>query len=323
MTSFAVYSSLLVTAATITYIAVAGTFRGSLAGVQSEKLPFQKQCETICRTFSSRLRRVAVRVMKQGPIPQHIAFIMDGNRRFARKNQVVTSGGHAAGFHKLTDVLEWCNDLGIRHVSVFAFAINNFRRSPEEVTALMTLARDKLRVLAEKSELVKKHGLRIRVAGNKEMLPEDVQESITFAEESTKSNPGMTLNVCFPYSATDEISSAIRALVEDVDSGKLMVADVNEKSLEDRLHIPGPDLDILVRTSGEIRFSNYMLWQSSKMAYLKFVNAYWPEFSLWHMLSILVSWQLSHDLIKQRKARLQDTLMATTASSVVSDSDTC
>ncbi|ORX68032.1 dehydrodolichyl diphosphate synthase [Linderina pennispora] len=260
--------------------------------------------------------------MKQGPIPQHVAFIMDGNRRFARKNHVVTSGGHRAGFHKLTDVLEWCNDLGIKHVSVFAFAINNFKRSTDEVTALMALARDKLRVLAEKSDLVKKHGLRIRVAGSKDMLPEDVRESITFAEESTKDNTGMTLNVCFPYSATDEISTAIRTLVEDVDSGKLMVADVSEKSLEERLHIPGPELDILVRTSGEIRFSNYMLWQSSKMAYLKFVNAYWPEFSLWHMLSILVSWQLSHDLIKQRKAQRRDVSVGSGASAVVSDSDT-
>ncbi|KAI8324301.1 Di-trans-poly-cis-decaprenylcistransferase [Martensiomyces pterosporus] len=253
---------------------------------------------------------------------------MDGNRRFARKIHLAASSGHVAGFSKLTDVLRWCNDLGVRHVSVYAFAINNFNRSPEEVSTLMSLARNKLRELADKSDLVQKHGLRIRVVGYRELLSADVRESIEHAEETTKDNKGMTLNVCFPYSATDEISSAIRTVVEDVGSGKLQAAEADEKALEERLQIPGPDLDILIRTSGQIRFSNFMLWQSSKMAYIQFVDAYWPEFSLRHMLYILVSWQLSSKRIESRKRKsakrqIDSKAAASAESATASDNDTC
>ncbi|KAJ2908668.1 cis-prenyltransferase, partial [Coemansia aciculifera] len=192
------------------------------------------------------------------------------------------------------------------HVSVFAFAINNFNRSTEEVGALMGIARDKLRDLAENSELVNKYGVRIRVVGFRELLPEDVRESIEYAELKTRDNLGMTLNVCCPYSATDEISTAIRRLVEDVESGQLTALDVSEAELEKRLQIPCPDLDILVRTSGQIRFSNFMLWQSAKMAYIQFVDAYWPEFSFYHMARILVSWQLVSGDIKRRKRASAD-----------------
>ncbi|KAJ2042038.1 cis-prenyltransferase [Coemansia sp. S2] len=236
------------------------------------------------------------------------------------------SRGHLAGFTKLTKVLEWCNDLGIKHVSVFAFAINNFNRSTEEVGALMGIARDKLRDLAENSELVNKYGVRIRVVGFRDLLPADVRESIEYAEEKTRGNLGMTLNVCCPYSATDEISTAIRRLVEDVENGLLSAADITESALEKRLQIPGPDLDILVRTSGQIRFSNFMLWQSAKMAYIQFVDAYWPEFSFYHMAKILVSWQLASRDIEKRKlaGRVHDSLaFSEQLRNSESSSDTC
>ncbi|KAJ1865081.1 cis-prenyltransferase [Coemansia sp. RSA 2703] len=257
---------------------------------------------------------------------------MDGNRRFARKSNMATVRGHVSGFLRLASVLEWCNDLGIRHVSVFAFAINNFNRSEEEVTALMELAKDKLRELAEKSELVKKHGVRIRVIGNRQLLAADVLEAVDFAEQQTKDNRGMTLNICFAYSATDEITSAIRKVVEDAENGKLEISDIDEKTLESRLQIPEPDLDILVRTSGQIRFSNYMLWQTSKMAYIQFVDAFWPDFSFFHMFRIVISWQRKARIITYRKQMSQSdnvarvssgTPVSTSGTQFISDDETC
>ncbi|KAJ2720771.1 cis-prenyltransferase [Coemansia sp. Benny D115] len=235
----------------------------------------------------------------------------------------VTSG-HVAGFHKLANVLEWCAELGIRHVSVFAFAINNFNRSEEEVSALMNLAKDKLKVLSERSDLVLRYNGRIRVVGNRALLSADVLEAIEQAEEKTRENKGITLNVCFPYSSTFEISEAVRSVVKDVENGRLEVSQIDEKALESRLQIPGPDLDILVRTSGQIRFSNYMLWQSSKMAYIQFVDAYWPDFSLMHMLRIILSWQQSSWIISLRKKNMDShRAPQQTPHTLVSDDGTC
>ncbi|KAJ2000416.1 cis-prenyltransferase [Coemansia thaxteri] len=284
------------------YAALAAAFLAYIAIGGSYGQPLPAPLKRVLAYVQSKGYRLAIRVLRQGPIPQHVAFIMDGNRRFARKAQMETvSRGHVAGYDKLTGVLEWCNDLGIRHVSVFAFAINNFSRSDEEVGTLMGMARKNLRDLAEKSDLVNKYGVRIRVVGSRQLLPADVQESIEYAEVKTKDNLGMTLNVCCPYSATDEISTSLGRLVGDVNGGLLNGQDIDEAELEKRLQIPGPDLDILVRTSGQIRLSNFMLWQSAKMAYIQFVDAYWPEFSFYQMARILVSWQMASRDIERRK----------------------
>ncbi|KAJ1663506.1 hypothetical protein EV178_004910 [Coemansia sp. RSA 1646] len=283
----------------VSYVAIAGT------DIFQLRLPFKKQCQSVCSFCLAKVIRLLVLIVKQGPIPGHIAFIMDGNRRYARKSHMEkVSGGHFAGFKKLSTVLEWCKELGISNVSVFAFAINNFNRSSEEVSALMDLAEEKLIELANRSISENNRYLRIRVAGNMDLLPERVVKSAKYAEEVTKDANVMTLNVCFPYSATDEISSAIGKVVEDVEAGVLKASSIDESALEKRLKIPGPDLDILVRTSGEIRFSNYMLWQSAKMAYIQFVDVYWPEFSFFHMFKVLVSWQMALTNINKRKAQM-------------------
>ncbi|KAJ1728122.1 cis-prenyltransferase [Coemansia biformis] len=285
----------LALAATV-YVYVAGSYGSAL------QLPLHGYCKRAVDRGAKALRKALVRVARQGRIPKHIAFIMDGNRRYARRLKQQATMGHMFGFHRLQSVLEWCNDLGIEHVSLFAFAINNFGRSPEEVEALMTLAKEKLCELVGKSDLVKKYRARICVVGNRTLLPEDVRQVVEAAEEATKDNAGMRVNVCFSYSATDEIATAIRRLVEDVEGGRLTETEIDEQALESRLLIPGPDLDILVRTSGQIRFSNYMLWQTAKLAYIRFVDVLWPEFSFVQMFWILVSWQLAYDRIQQRKA---------------------
>ncbi|KAJ2235733.1 hypothetical protein IWW45_002363 [Coemansia sp. RSA 485] len=280
------------------YIVLVGT---NTITMNKARLPLHKQCEQTYARIITGLRKIVVRILKQGPVPQHVAFIMDGNRRYARKSHMAAAKGHVSGFYTLANVLKWCSELGIGNVSVFAFAINNFNRSEEEVTALMNLAKEKLRELVEKSDLVREHSVCIRIIGNRGLLPADVLESVEFAEKETEKNNGMVVNICFAYSATDEISSAVRKLIEDVENGRLQEEDIDEKCFESRLQIPGPDLDILVRTSGQIRFSNFMLWQSSKMAYIQFVDAYWPDFSFKSMLRIIVSWQMAVPKILQRK----------------------
>ncbi|KAI7828312.1 putative undecaprenyl diphosphate synthase-domain-containing protein [Kickxella alabastrina] len=301
----------------LAYVVLVGTHSKHSA------MPLQKHCRKLCSQASKIFRKFLVHILQQGPIPKHVAFIMDGNRRFARKSHQVTTSGHVAGFHKLANVLEWCNDLGIKHVSVFAFAINNFNRSEEEVSALMHLAKDKLKELADNSELVRYHGARIRIVGNKALLPSEVRQVMDYAEKTTQDNKGMTLNVCFPYSSTDEMTSAIRALIADAESGKLQESEISEGALESRLQIPGPDLDILVRTSGQIRFSNFMLWQSSKMAYIQFIDVYWPEFSLFHMLSIMISWQCAYLGIEKKKQTVAECARPCMLSASVSDDETC
>ncbi|KAJ1958120.1 cis-prenyltransferase [Dipsacomyces acuminosporus] len=241
---------------------------------------------------------------------------MDGNRRFARKTHLALGKGHEAGFDRLADVLQWCNKLGVKQVSVYAFAINNFNRPKDEVDTLMSLVRNRLPELVDRSSLLELHDMRIRAVGDRELLPEDVRESIEHVERITKDNKGMTLNICSPYAATDEITFAIRTLAEAVDGGNIRVSEIDESVLESKLQISSPDLDILVRTSGQIRFSNFMLWQSSKMAFIQFVNAYWPEFSLRHLLYIIVSWQHSFKLIEDKKraiAKIKQTAAAATA----------
>ncbi|KAJ2829793.1 cis-prenyltransferase [Coemansia erecta] len=270
-------------------------------GSRKTTLPFASHCTALVTHASQLLRRLLVRIIRQGHIPAHVAFIMDGNRRYARSLAREARTGHVSGFFRLAHVLDWCNQLGIAHVSVFAFAINNFSRSPDEVRALMELAQEKLRELAEKSELVRRHRVRICVVGNRALLSQGVREAAEFAEASTKGNAGMRLNICFPYSATDEIAAAVRRVAEDVKAGVLDADRVDERVLDERMLIGSPDPDILVRTSGQVRFSNFMLWQSARVAHIQFIDVFWPNFSFFHMFCILVSWQLAYSDIHKRK----------------------
>ncbi|KAJ2121329.1 cis-prenyltransferase [Coemansia sp. RSA 720] len=290
------YAWVAVLATLITYIVVSGLRK------PVSFLPLHTPCQQLLNYVSQTTRSILVRILRQGHIPAHISFIMDGNRRYARMRHRAATSGHISGFDNLTRVLDWCNALGITHVSVFAFAINNFNRSPSEVEALMDLATNKLRELATKSKLVKQHNVRICVVGNRSLLSKEVQEAAEFAEEETKNNTGMRLNICFPYSATDEISFAVQRVAQDVQAHELRVDEVDERVVADRLRIKSPDPDILVRTSGQVRFSNYMLWQSAKRTHIQFIDVFWPDFSFFHMFCILISWQLSYGQIRQRNA---------------------
>lgn len=222
------------------------------------------------------LQKVVFRALQQtGHIPHHIAFVMDGNRRFARSKQIDKIEGHSRGFAKLADVLRWCLDMGIREVTTFAFSIENFKRSNEEVEGLFNLAREKFNKLLAETSRMDEHGIRIRVIGNIELLPQDLQRLIATAMLRTESNDKLFLNIAFSYTSHDEITQAIETVLtagadadvdtkrtESGDDSLLLPSDITERLLEACLYTRNSSPpDLVFRTSGETRLSDFLMWQ--------------------------------------------------------------
>ncbi|XP_017029267.1 dehydrodolichyl diphosphate synthase complex subunit DHDDS [Drosophila kikkawai] len=235
--------------------------------------------------------RIAMRTLRIcGQIPHHVAFVMDGNRRFARSQHIDKIEGHSRGFEKLADCLRWCLDVGVREVTTFAFSIENFKRSSEEVDGLFNLAREKFARLLQEVARLEEHGIRIRVIGNIELLPLDLQKLVATAMLSTERNDKLFLNVAFAYTSHDEITQAVETVLrhgnEDIEA-----ADISERLLEECLytrHSPPPDL--VFRTSGETRLSDFMMWQLSTSV-LYFSNVLWPQITFWHFLASILAYQ--------------------------------
>jgi len=247
---------------------------------------------------------ICMRILRCGELPKHVAFIMDGNRRFARENNLQKIEGHIHGFEKLAETLQWCNDLGIEQVTVYAFSIENYKRPSEEVESLLNLARDKFRRLIKEADRFAKEGVRVNVIGNLSLLPSDLQNLIFQAMEATSKNNKATLNVAFSYTSRDEMTNAVKALANAVDTGYLEVDDIsvdliercfytslsNEtgNTLSHRTKNSCPDL--LVRTSGESRLSDFLLWQSS-YSVTHFTDVLWPDFGLHHLMAAIFHYQ--------------------------------
>jgi len=221
-------------------------------------------------------------------IPRSVAVIMDGNRRYAENKKIQKIKGHEDGLNKLLDVLLWCIELQIKELSVFAFSIDNFNRSKDEVDSLMTLAKEKFAKLAEKNELLNKYGVQVCFYGNIDFLDEEMRNTIHQMEEQTMSNSVIKLNVCFPYNSTEEIYSAVlKAKLTNPDDN-VDYRDLLESNLYGQYNC-NPDL--LIRTSGEIRLSNYLLYQT-RFAMLFFVDKFWPDFQLKDFLIILLRYNI-------------------------------
>ncbi|MCR5330965.1 MAG: isoprenyl transferase [Lachnospiraceae bacterium] len=203
-------------------------------------------------------------------VPQHVAIILDGNGRWAKKRLLPRSAGHSAGARTVEDCCEWAWDLGIKYLTVYAFSTENWTRSEEEVGYLMNLLREYMKNCLARS---RKNNMRVRVIGDKSRLDEDLRESISELERESASFTGLNFQVAINYGGRDEIVRAVRRIVED------SVTLIDEKTISsyiDTADIPDPDL--LIRTSGEQRISNFMLWQ---MAYTEFyfTDVLWPDFS--------------------------------------------
>ncbi|PWY87358.1 Undecaprenyl diphosphate synthase [Aspergillus sclerotioniger CBS 115572] len=339
------------------------------------------------------LRDLLVGAIRQGPVPQHVAFVMDGNRRFARTHGIETVEGHNLGFEALARILEVCYKSGVRVVTIYAFSIENFKRSKFEVDALMELARVQLSQMVQHGEILDRYGAKVRVLGRLDLLRPDVLAAVNRAVDMTSGNGNCILNICFPYTSRDEITSAVRETVaeysqplpssrpsttssrspfsethitqniraqaqvvkgEDVPSdtetasessaeggapkrdlpngvyenessfsssstlhlagqsdtttnGKAPVSEpapgkespvfmspetITRQTLSDHLFTyDNPPLDLLVRTSGVERLSDFMLWQCHEDTEIVFLDILWPDFDLWQFMPVLLGWQ--------------------------------
>ncbi|VDO04407.1 unnamed protein product [Rodentolepis nana] len=273
-------------------------------------------------------QNLALNVLKQGIIPFHVAFIMDGNRRYATSRGLQKTEGHSQGFSKLSEVttyftysfkvLRWCYDFGIKEVSVYAFSIENFKRAENEVSFLMDLALEKLNELAQHKEDLDKQGIRVRILGNIRMLPKRLQRVAAQIMLMTRENTRQvncllrkdflkilvpsssfdfraTLNIMMPYTTRDELTSALDNIRRGVQSGYLHEDDISPEVI-DRSSILRDcrPLDLLVRTSGEVRLSDFMLWQASRAAStFSFLTVHWPALSFWHLVVALLQFQLN------------------------------
>ena len=339
------------------------------------------------------LRELLINTLKCGPIPQHIAFVMDGNRRYARNHKLETVEGHHLGFEALARVLEVCYKSGVRVVTIYAFSIENFKRSKYEVDGLMDMAKTKLVQMSQHGELFDRYGASVRILGDKSLVREDVLEQVDKAVEMTKHNNQAVLNVCFPYTSREEITRSIRETVQEfsapaqrpagkrgfsethvlrnlrrrqlssvaeedapskevkldlADHGEVDDADAESTEMSEQdldaasarqaessqtshspsptlkpatdttkysparrrpQHFPDPEilteehldkhtytypappLDLLIRTSGVYRLSDFMLWQCHEDTEVKFLDCLWPEFDLWYFLPVLLEWQ--------------------------------
>lgn len=223
------------------------------------------------------LRHVSVH-----PMPRHVGIILDGNRRFAKQRGLTESREiYALGAQKLDDVLDWCEELGIPAVTLWVCSTDNLRRSPQEVSGILSAIEDKLKALTIDPH-VHSRRVRVRATGKLELLPESIAATIRAAEEATAGYNAMTLTIAVAYSGREEIVDAVRSLIRDKAEQCQKIGDIIEQiapeTIARYLYAPDlPDPDLIIRTSGEIRLSGFLLWQSAYSEFY-FSDVLWPEF---------------------------------------------
>lgn len=221
-------------------------------------------------------------------LPKHVAIIMDGNGRWADRRSLPRIEGHKAGIESVREVVELCGELKIQVLTLYAFSTENWKRPPFEVNALMRLLIDQL---SEQTPELNEKNVRIRVIGDINRLPKRVVNEINRSIETTKENKGLILNLALSYGGRQEIIKATKAIVSDVKSGKLNVGDIDEKVFSKYLYTSDlPDPDIIIRTSGELRISNFLLWQCA-YSELYITEVLWPDFRKKDFLLALLSYQ--------------------------------
>jgi undecaprenyl diphosphate synthase len=210
-------------------------------------------------------------------LPQHIAIIMDGNGRWAKSQHLTRSQGHLEGVKRVEEIVFEASNTGIKVLTLYAFSTENWSRPQDEVSLLM---RTLISVLSQKAKDLHGNGIRIQFIGRRAGIPESVLEAIKKAESLTEKNKAMTLNIAFNYGARAEIVDAAKTIFNDVREGKLNIDEINEDNFGFYLYTKDqPEVDLLIRTSGELRISNFLLWQIS-YAELYFTSKYWPEFKV-------------------------------------------
>ena len=227
-------------------------------------------------------------VIDHNKLPRHIAIIMDGNGRWARKKNLSRISGHLKGVDAVKEVVTACRELGIKILTLYAFSIENWKRPAEEVMALMKLLRE---YLIKESEEMIQNNIRLNAIGRLEDLPPDVQDVLKETMKKTEKNDGMILNLALSYGGRSEILHAIQGILSDFEKGRIQSEEMNIQRFSQYLWTKGlPDPDLLIRTSGELRVSNFLLWQ---IAYteLYVTETLWPDFDRGELLKAIADYQ--------------------------------
>lgn len=233
-------------------------------------------------------KKVQDELRASGNIPEHIAIIMDGNGRWAKKRFLPRVAGHREGVASVRDIVEVCGQLGVGYLTLYAFSTENWSRPQEEVSTLMRLLLNSLR---EETDKLHRNNVRLTAIGDIDKLPGEVQKKLAEAISITKDNTGLTLNLALSYSGRWEIINAVKEIARKVRQGEIELDDINESLIADHLTTTGmPEPDLLIRTGGEYRVSNFMLWQ---LAYseLYITPHYWPEFRRYHLYEAIRDYQ--------------------------------
>jgi len=230
--------------------------------------------------------------IKGGKMPEHIAIILDGNRRWASERLLKSWMGHKYGAERVGQLLDWCLDLGVRCVTLYSFSTENFAREPREVEEILRLAEEKLREILT-DERIHKNKIRVKTIGRVELLPKKLQELIWEVEKATQAYDKHFLTIALAYGGRAEIVDAAKKIAEKVKQGELSVEKINEDTFEKFLYtayMPRPDPDLIIRTSGEERLSGFLLWQSA-YSELCFLDMFWPDFRRIDLLRAVRTYQ--------------------------------
>ena len=246
----------------------------------------------VYKVYEKRLERQ----IKRGQVPKHLAVIMDGNRRYADNLGLLPHEGHIKGKSTLENLSDWCRHLGIRHLTVYAFSLENFDRDEKELSPLMDLFEESFRSAGDDPR-VHQNKVRVRAIGHREMLPDKVVKAIEYAESKTKDYNDFNYNLAVAYGGRQELVRSMEKIAEKVKEGKIIPSEIDAELISSNLYTSGlPDPDLILRTSGEERISNFLLWQ---IAYseLYFADVYWPDMRKIDFLRAIRSFQ-------KRKRRL-------------------
>ena len=221
-------------------------------------------------------------------MPKHIAIVMDGNRRWARAQGKPASFGHKAGAKTLEKIVRYANKIGLEYITVYAFSTENWKRAEEEVNALMMLLQS---YLDDYSKRADSENIRVKVLGDITALSQGMQKSIIKCMERTKNNTGVTFNIALNYGGRNEIVKAVQNIAKKIKNNQLEIENINEKTITDNLYTAGqPDPDLVIRTSGEQRLSNFLPWQVVYSEFL-FIEKNWPDFTEQDLDNAIIEYQ--------------------------------
>ncbi|RLE65918.1 MAG: di-trans,poly-cis-decaprenylcistransferase [Thermoprotei archaeon] len=239
--------------------------------------------------------RLLIAEIKKAQIPTHVAIILDGNRRWAKKHGMEPWYGHLRGAEKAEEVLDWCLELGIKIITMYVLSTENLKRDKKELNKLFEIIEEYLRK-ALNNEKIHRYEVRIKAIGKLNLLPMNIRELIEELEEKTSKYDSHYLNIAIAYGGRSEIIEAVKKIAKDVKTGKVKVDEIDEETFEHYLftsHLPKQSPDLVIRTSGEVRLSNFLLWQSA-YSELIFMDVYWPEFRKIDLLRAIRLYQQRH-----------------------------